>query len=198
MTRRFGPRQRLAAIITDAELEPDPLVEPGSICTRCMACVKDCPPGAIPHLRDRRTVSIQIEDKTYTWGDVDMGKCCLSYHGGDATMSPFIHKSFPGWDFDVSQQEMSEEAAYKFCWSLSTGPWRATPEFPSGHIIEGHAQLQQWGIGGSYGIEGSRGCMRSCFDHGESCGNFEQTFEGGRFIKRPRWLLPHKVEPRPR
>jgi len=40
LTRRFGPRVRLAAIITDAELEPDPLVEPHSICDRCMACVQ--------------------------------------------------------------------------------------------------------------------------------------------------------------
>jgi len=39
LTRRFGPRVRLAAIITDAELEPDPLPEPGSVCDRCMACV---------------------------------------------------------------------------------------------------------------------------------------------------------------
>ena len=25
-------------------------------------------------------------------------------------------------------------------------------------------------------------------------GRIEQTFHGGRFIKRPRWLLPAKVE----
>ena len=34
LTKEFGPRQRLAAIITDLELEPDPLPEPGAIC-RC-------------------------------------------------------------------------------------------------------------------------------------------------------------------
>ena len=30
LTKQFGPRQRLAAILTDLELEPDPLVEPDS------------------------------------------------------------------------------------------------------------------------------------------------------------------------
>jgi len=194
LTRRFGPRQRLAAIITDLALDPDPLLEPGTICRKCMQCVKGCPVMAIPHMREKRTVRIQIEDKVYEWGDVDMGKCTLSYHGGDATVSPFIHKSFPGWNIDVTQQEMSEEAAYKFCWTLSTTPWRETAEFPSGHIIEGHAQLQKWGVGGSYGIEGSRGCMRSCFNYLEKQGCIDQTFEGGEFIKRPRWLLPSKVE----
>ena len=192
LTKQFGPRQRVHAIITDLELEPDPLVEPGSICTKCMQCVSGCP-GAIPHIREGRTVKIRIEDKTYEWADVDMGKCTLIYHGGDSRVSPFIHKSFPGWNMDVTQTEMTEEAAYKFCWPMSTGRWRATDEFPSGCIIEGHAMLQRWGEAGSYGVEGSRGCMRSCFNYLEKHGIIEQTFKDGDFIKRPRWLLPAKV-----
>ena len=138
MTKKFGPRVRLAAIITDLELEPDPLLKPNTLCTKCMRCVKDCPPCAIPHLKEKKTVKIQIENNEYEWADVHMGKCTLSYHGGDSTMSPFIHKSFPGWDIDAPKQEFSEEAAYKFCWTLSTGKWRRTEEFPSGYIIEGH------------------------------------------------------------
>ena len=93
LTKIFGPRQRFALIITDMELEPDPLVEPGSICDKCMKCVKGCAPDAIPHIKNDKTVKITIEDKTYEWADVDMGKCTLSYHGGDSTVSPFIHKA---------------------------------------------------------------------------------------------------------
>jgi len=189
LTRQFGPRQRLAAIITDWELEPDPLVEPGSICDRCMSCARMCP-GAIPQLKDGKTVSIRIEDKVYQWGDVDMGKCTLSYHGGDPRVSPFLHKSFPGMCFEVPKQSMTEEEAYKFCWTLSTARWRATAEFPSGYIVEGHAKLQEWGVGGSYGVEGSRGCMRACFDHLEKRGRIQQKFHGGPFIRRPGWELP--------
>ncbi len=188
LNKKYGPRLRLHAIITDLELEPDPLVEPGSICKRCMHCVKGCP-GAIPHVREGKTVSVQIEDKVYEWGDVDMGKCTLMYHGGDPRVSPFLHKSFPGYKLEIVDQKMTEEEAYKFAWTLSNGRWRATEEFPSGYIIEGHAMMNRWGEAGSYGIEGSRGCMRSCFNFLEKKGDIEQTFHGGDFIKRPRWLL---------
>ena len=193
LTKKFGPRQRLAAIITDMPLEPDTLVEPESICKRCMQCVKECPSGAIPHIKEKKTVEIKIEDKIYQWADVHMGKCVLSYHGGDSRVSPFIHKSFPGWDIDACKQDFSESAAYKFCWTLSTTKRNKTTEDPSGYIIEGHAMLQKWGVGGSYGVGGSRGCMRSCFNYLEKKNLIEQTFEGGEFIKRPRWLLPAKV-----
>lgn len=188
LTKKFGPRQRLAAIITDLELEPDPLLEPNSICKLCMACVEGCP-GAIPHIKEDKTVQIKIEDKTYRWGDVDMGRCTLCYHGGDPRLSPFIPVSLPGYHFDVTRQNLSEEAAYKFCWPMSHGSWRKTGEFPSGYIIEGHAYIAKWGVGSSYGIGGSRGCMRSCFNYLEKQGLIEQTFKGGEFIKRPRWML---------
>lgn len=197
LTKKYGPRQRLHAIITDMPLEPDPLIEPGTICDRCMHCVTGCP-GAIPHQKGGKSIKVQIEDKTYEWADVDMGKCTLMYHGADARVSPFIHKDIPGWNFDVTSQSMSEEAAYKIAWTLSLGTWRSTAEFPSGRIIEGHSYLAQWGMGegegGSYGVEGSRGCMRSCFNHLEKAGRIEQTFRGGEFIKRPRWLLPSEVK----
>ncbi|MDP8218685.1 MAG: hypothetical protein P9M03_08170, partial [Candidatus Theseobacter exili] len=192
LTKKFGPRQRLAAIITDLPLEPDPLIEPGTICKKCMECVKGCPSGAIPDIKEGKTVKIKIENNIYEWADVDMGKCTLSYHGGDSRVSPFIHKSFPGWNIDAKEQNFSEEAAYKFCWTLSQGKWRKTKEFPSGCIIEGHSYIAKWGAGGSYGIGGSKGCMRSCFNYLEKQKKIEQTFQSGEFIKRPRWLLDVK------
>jgi epoxyqueuosine reductase len=143
MTRKFGHRQRLAAIINDLELEPDPVVKPGIVCDRCMNCVQGCAPGTIPHIREGKTVKIQIEDTVYEWGDIDLGRCAMSYHGGDASMSPFIHKDFPGWNIDVREQEFSELAAYKFGRTLSTAARSPTREFPSGYIIEGHGQLQK-------------------------------------------------------
>jgi len=198
LTRTFGPRQRLAAILTDLELEPDPLLEPNTLCDRCMACVKGCQAEAIPHVKEGRTVSIRIEDKVYEWGDVDMGRCTLGYHGGDTQVSPFLHKTFPGYSFDVRKQHVSEDMAYKLCWPRSFGPWRKTAEDQSGYQVEGHAQIVNWGGGagaGSYGIGGSRGCMRSCFDRLERAGKCDQTFEGGPFIRRERWLLPCDVPP---
>ncbi len=195
LTKQFGPRQRLGMIITDAPLEPDPLVEPGTICDRCMSCVNGCPCGAIPQVNQGKTVQIEIDGQKYEWGDVDMGKCALSYHGLDKRVSPFLAKDCPGLNFDVAQQDCSEEEAYKLCWTLSTGSWRPTEQFPSGKIVEGHAMLQKWGIGGSYGLCAARGCIRSCMDHLERTERIEQTFQGGPFIKRPRWLLDVRGRP---
>jgi epoxyqueuosine reductase len=192
LTKKFGPRVRLHAILTDAPLAADALVEPGSLCDKCGSCVRGCP-GAIPPVKDGPEVSVRIEDKTYTWGDVHMGRCTLCFHGGDPRVSPFIHKSFPGYEFDVTKQDVSENVAYKFCWPMSLGDWRATDEDPSGHIIEGHRCLRDWGGDASYAVEGSRGCMRSCFDHLEKRNAIEQTFENGPFIKRPRWMLDCRV-----
>lgn len=197
LTKKFGPRVRLAAILTDAEIEPSPLVEPGSLCDKCMECVKGCQAKAIPHLKEHKTVSVKIEDKTYTWGDVQMGRCTLGFHGGDPQVSPFLHKSFPGWEFDVTRQNVTEDRAYKLCWPRSHGSWRRTEEDPSGHLVDGHWQIINWGGGagaGSYAIGGSRGCMRSCFNHLEKRNKCEQTFENGEFIKRERWLLPKQCD----
>jgi epoxyqueuosine reductase QueG len=43
LTREFGPRQRFNSVVTDAELEPDPLIEK-PICLRdgCRLCLKAC------------------------------------------------------------------------------------------------------------------------------------------------------------
>jgi len=197
LTRTFGPRVRLHAILTDAELQPDPLIEPGSLCDRCMACVKGCSPRAIPHVREGKTVRIRIEDKTYEWADVHLGRCTLGYHGGDPMLSPFMHKSLPGYRCNVAEQNLSENNAYKLCWPFSLDRWTPTDEDPSGYRIEGHAMIKNWGGDGSYGVGGSRGCMRSCFDHMEKTAACEQTFENGPFIKRQRWLLSDTVAAEP-
>lgn len=46
LTRKFGPRQRLQLILTEAELEPTPMAEPG-LCDLCGECVDHCPLGAM-------------------------------------------------------------------------------------------------------------------------------------------------------
>lgn len=193
LTKKFGPRVRLHAIVTDAELEPDPLVEPGSLCDRCGACIGGCQANAIPRFDEGKVVRVRIEDKTYEWGDVHMGRCTLGFHGGDAQVSPFIHKNFAGREFDVREQDLTEDMAYKICWPFSLDRWMRRGEDASGYVCEGHAKIAEWGQGGSYAVGGSRGCMRSCFDHLEQKRVCDQTFHSGRFIRRKRWLLPAHV-----
>ena len=52
LTPEFGPRQRFEIILTDAELEQDPLFD-GQLCDHCQACVRACPGHALGGERER-------------------------------------------------------------------------------------------------------------------------------------------------
>lgn len=89
LTPQFGPRQRIFAVLTDAEIEPDPLLtEP--ICDECGACVRGCPPNAIPK---ERAIEVHIEDHVFRHGNIDFGKCIPVHQGWDPRYSPFIDKN---------------------------------------------------------------------------------------------------------
>jgi epoxyqueuosine reductase QueG len=50
VTKPYGPRIRFASLISNASLEPDAVIEKGTICDpeSCdHACVRACPPGAL-------------------------------------------------------------------------------------------------------------------------------------------------------
>ncbi len=87
LTPQFGPRQRVYALLTDAELEPDPLVEPGTVCDNCGACRAGCPADAMPA---ERTVEVRIEDKVYTHGLLNCKACRVPHSGWDPHCSPFL------------------------------------------------------------------------------------------------------------
>jgi len=78
LTPEFGPRVRVGIIITELELEPDPIMKPGTLCNRCMACVRECPGGCIPA---DRTIKENIGGYDVEWADVDMGKCDIVFQG---------------------------------------------------------------------------------------------------------------------
>jgi len=46
VTPRYGPRVRLTAIFTDAEIEPDKEISE-DFCSNCNLCIKSCPTGAL-------------------------------------------------------------------------------------------------------------------------------------------------------
>jgi len=108
LTPEFGPRVRVGIIITELELEPDPIIEPGTLCNRCMACVRECPGGCIPA---DRTIKANVGGYELEWADVDMNKCGHAFVGAEKTeegekgdylagredykpshISPFYHK----------------------------------------------------------------------------------------------------------
>jgi len=71
LTPQFGPRQRFQLILTDAPLDPTPLLsEP--VCDLCKACMESCPLGAWDEGGDR---SITIAGKAMTVAEIDLAKC---------------------------------------------------------------------------------------------------------------------------
>jgi len=87
LSPEFGPRQRLAAIITDAPLDPDPLYEGPRLCDRCMACVNACTVHAI--LKDK-TVKVTVAGRVLEWAAIDHRKCGDGFCGGAKEANPFI------------------------------------------------------------------------------------------------------------
>lgn len=86
LTPQFGPRQRMYAVLTDAELESDPLFTE-SICDECGLCIRACPADAIS---SKRTVEVRIDDHIFRHGDLDCGKCVQIHQGWDSRYSPFL------------------------------------------------------------------------------------------------------------
>jgi len=82
----FGPRVRLAAVLTDAPLEPDPLFT-GKLCDRCMACVKACTGNAISATR---TVKVTVAGRELEWGELDSRECGYFLSGASREHNPFI------------------------------------------------------------------------------------------------------------
>ena len=74
MTREWGPRVRLGAVITKAPLEPDPMMKE-TLCLgeKCMICVKECPAKAFGPPFE--LYNLTIAGKPMTLARVDKAKC---------------------------------------------------------------------------------------------------------------------------
>jgi len=160
LSPQFGPRQRLALLITDAPLEPDPLFE-GQICDRCMQCVEQCSAQAIS---PDKTIKISVGGKPLEWGALDVDRCTVGYAGGVREFSPFTPPDFPSLD------------------QAAADPWGSLPKIPynraSDHVFH-HTGA----------IEGARGCIRACMMHLEETGRIQARFHQP-FRRRKPWRLP--------
>lgn len=186
LTPEFGPRVRIGTILTDAELEPDPLLEPGSLCDRCMKCARACP-GAIPKPGEREPIRIEIEDKTYEWGDVHMGRCTLTHHGLNWEVSPFMKNDFPGLNFRVRESELSEEEAYRLCYTLAQGEWSPCRENPSSAVMSWYKQIINHCS--YFAVCGAKGCIRACMEAMERGDRIDQSDFKTPVAPRPAWEM---------
>lgn len=82
LTDDFGPMQRTCFILTDADIEPDPVRAP-HLCDRCGACARGCPGKCV----DAAT------------GRIDPWRCAVYYNGANGTKNPFMPpEAFPDFE----------------------------------------------------------------------------------------------------
>ncbi len=77
LTPEFGPRNRFGAVLTTAELEPDPLYNGPRLCNpeKCGICTSVCPSKALSFYGETGTRRVDIGDKRYEYCTVNMNRC---------------------------------------------------------------------------------------------------------------------------
>lgn len=157
LTPQFGPRQRFEIFLTDAELEPDPLLRE-HVCDKCKICVRDCPGEALGGERE----SIEVEGREYEWGRVNCGRCKVTHWGLNPKASPFVRKDLPGMQMEVSKTSYKWYEAYRLGFALSERINYLNL------IANGSAEHGQGGRPGS--VCGAVGCIQACNTHLEAKG----------------------------
>lgn len=80
MTPDYGPRIRLVSVITRADIEPDPMLDPIAMCdpVKCGICINVCPTKAISPTRYK---SVKMGDREFKYGWVDFPSCEIATRG---------------------------------------------------------------------------------------------------------------------
>lgn len=176
LTPEFGPRQRLAFIITDAPLEPDPIFM-GKICDRCMMCVKECPAGAIDA---SKTVKINVAGREFEWGELDEEKCSAVYQAGTPEYSPFMSEEVAGVIRGIvgSSKYPDQDKCAPHTGDVWSYLRNNMPYIRNAWESYHHPAC----------ICGARGCIRACMIHLEQTGRIKNLFRNP-FRKRKPWRI---------
>jgi epoxyqueuosine reductase len=87
LTPQFGPRNRFGAILTTAELEPDPMYSGPHLCNpeKCNICTTVCPTGALSKFGEKEARRVVYKDKDgekeYHYCHVNINRCRLAAEG---------------------------------------------------------------------------------------------------------------------
>lgn len=98
LTPEFGPMQRFVALLTEAELEPDPIFE-GHICDRCKSCVRMCTGHAISM---NESDHMRIAGHDIEFAKIDLKACSQAYRGSEPEYNPFLDGDY---DIDVARRQ---------------------------------------------------------------------------------------------
>jgi len=121
-------------------------MKPGTLCNRCMACVKACPGAAMPI---DKTVKVKLGGYDVEWTDIDCRKCDIAMRGAEEFDG---ERSSPYPPYMAGRE------------NTRPGSWSPFYEKPRNLYNTGQA------------ICGARGCTRACMISMESRGVIKSTF----------------------
>ena len=85
LSPQFGPRNRIGIVLTDIELEPDPIYSGPQLCNRCLACVRDCPGQCFD---PDHPVKVNLAGHDVEWAAIDTKKCDVAFRGAEIAGTP--------------------------------------------------------------------------------------------------------------
>jgi len=165
LTPQFGPRQRLGVVLTEAELDPDPMYEGEPLCDRCLLCARECPGGAIS---TAETVRVTLAGRTVEWGCLDCRACDIAFRGGR-----------PAGEEDRPEDDYTNPMYGR---RIARSP--ITPFYRKPRNLYNTGQA----------VCGGRGCMRACMIHLEQRGVLVNRF-ARPFRRRPAWTVDWSADP---
>ncbi len=196
LTPEFGPRQRLAFLITEAELEPDPIY-PGGLCDKCLLCAKECPSRAISKTE---TFEYKICGKTYTRGQLDEFRCCFGFQAASPEYNPFGTPETDEVSREIIAHGKNVKAKPTKAGFFSGGVDVDVDRYWDGGTIMDWMSEKIGFIGAGVKnfnhpgtVCGARGCIQACMMHLEQQGKLKNKFEKP-FRRRAPWKLAPREE----
>ncbi|MBQ8974961.1 MAG: epoxyqueuosine reductase [Oscillospiraceae bacterium] len=170
LTPQFGPGQRFFFLLTDAELEPDPIMSE-SVCDGCGMCLRECPGRALCRTPD----DVHIPDVTdIRRFSLDSVKCAMVHGGAVSDYAPEDVRSFALNVIGGTSDTLADGS--------SRPPDGELMAYTRGKIPYASNAMELFHS--PAGLCGGKGCMRACIAHLESRGRLRRTFNRPFRVKR--------------
>ena len=132
MSPEYGARNRFVSIITDAPLDPTPLLPGNTLCDRCNMCVKMCPTRATSK-EVLGEVALEIEGHRFSFADKNLWRCAWAEHFGLSVDLPIPDAEWASISGGRHRGLRSGTMGYclKYCPKANVHGTRTTPRPPS-------------------------------------------------------------------
>ncbi|MDR2502249.1 MAG: (4Fe-4S)-binding protein [Oscillospiraceae bacterium] len=162
LTPEFGPAQRLYLLVTEAELEPDPIIT--GICDGCGECIRRCPARALAREKSDDVIVPGVAE--IRRAGLDVTKCSLAHCGA---LSPFAPEDVREYTLDIIGGTETHTAS---------GAPRPTREEIAANVTDKipYARNMREYFQSPPGLCAGEGCQRACLAHLEACGKLTRRF----------------------